>query len=43
MNFPPSDNTTVNDNVQLTPLAGAVKIKDLMNTVGGSPFCYIYL
>ena len=42
MNFPPSDNTTVEDLVQLSPLAGGVKIKTLMNTLGG-PLCYIYL
>ncbi|KAK4235462.1 tyrosinase-like protein [Achaetomium macrosporum] len=43
LNNPPSANTTVEDNIDLTPLASPVKIKTLMNTVGGTPFCYIYL
>ncbi|KAK4148900.1 tyrosinase-like protein [Chaetomidium leptoderma] len=45
LNFPPSANTTVEDNVDLTPLAGPIKIKNLMSTTGGggSPLCYVYL
>ncbi|KXX75686.1 Polyphenol oxidase 1, partial [Madurella mycetomatis] len=43
MDFPPSENTTVEDNVDLSPLRGPVKIKDLMNTVGGNHLCYVYL
>jgi len=48
MNTPPSDNTTVEDYVEVNPLAAPVKIKDLMNTVGGStvagsPLCYVYI
>jgi tyrosinase len=39
----PSANTTVEDNIDLSPLAGPIKIKELMNTVSGSPLCYIYL
>ncbi|CAI4219580.1 unnamed protein product [Parascedosporium putredinis] len=42
-NNPPSANVTVEDTIDLSPLAPPVKIKDLMNTVGGSPLCYIYL
>lgn len=42
-NNPPSDETTVEDLIDLSPLAPPVKIKDLMNTVGGSPLCYVYL
>lgn len=42
-NNPPSDDTTVEDLVDVGPLADPVKIKDLMNTVGGSPLCYVYL
>ena len=39
---PPSPNVTVNDVIDISPLNGPVKIKDLMSTVGG-PFCYVYL
>ncbi|PKS12997.1 hypothetical protein jhhlp_000338 [Lomentospora prolificans] len=42
-NNPPSPEVTVEDTIDLSPLAGPVKIKDLMNTVGGAPLCYIYL
>ena len=42
MNIPPSANTTVEDYIDLGVLAPRVKIKDLMNTVGGAPLCYIY-
>ncbi|KAL2134941.1 hypothetical protein VTI74DRAFT_10348 [Chaetomium olivicolor] len=43
LNFPPSANTTVEDLIDLSPLTAPVKIKDLMNTIGGTPLCYIYL
>jgi tyrosinase len=43
LNQPPSANTTVEDPIDLSPIAGPVKIKTLMNTVGGSPLCYVYL
>jgi tyrosinase len=43
LNFPPSPNTTVEDPIDLSPIAGPVKIKTLMNTVGGTPLCYVYL
>ncbi|KAK4112451.1 tyrosinase-like protein [Canariomyces notabilis] len=39
----PSANTTVDDIIDLSPLAGPIKIKELMNTVSGSPLCYVYL
>ncbi|KAK4443034.1 hypothetical protein QBC34DRAFT_214803 [Podospora aff. communis PSN243] len=39
----PSPNTTVNDIVDLSPLAPPVTIKSLMNTVGNSPLCYAYI
>lgn len=39
----PSANTTVEDIIDISPLAPPVKIKDLMNTLGGSPLCYVYL
>lgn len=41
LNNPPSANTTVDDFVDLSPLAGQIQIKDLLNTLGG-PFCYVY-
>ncbi|KAK1753572.1 hypothetical protein QBC47DRAFT_386759 [Echria macrotheca] len=38
----PSPNTTVNDIIDLSPLAPPVKIKDVMSTVAG-PNCYVYI
>ncbi|KAK3936851.1 tyrosinase-like protein [Diplogelasinospora grovesii] len=44
MNTPPSNNVTVNEWIDITPLNSENKqIKDLMSTVGGSPFCYVYI
>ncbi|KAL1840789.1 hypothetical protein VTJ49DRAFT_7744 [Mycothermus thermophilus] len=45
MNLPPSANTTVEDYVDVWPLAPPIKIKNLMSTIGGegSPLCYLYL
>jgi tyrosinase len=42
-NNPPSADVNVEDIIDISPLAPPVKIKDLMNTVGGNPLCYIYL
>jgi len=42
MNIPPSANVTVEDVIDLGPLAPKVKIKDVMSTVGGGPLCYVY-
>ncbi|KAM7206587.1 tyrosinase-like protein [Naviculisporaceae sp. PSN 640] len=39
---PPSPATTVEDLLDLGHLAPPIKIKDVMNTVGG-PLCYIYI
>ncbi|KAJ0340175.1 hypothetical protein COL26b_012674 [Colletotrichum chrysophilum] len=39
---PKSPNGSVDDLIDLTPLTTPVKIKDLMNTVGGTPLCYMY-
>lgn len=40
----PSPNTTVDDLINLAPLTTSTpKIKDLMNTVGGTPLCYVYI
>ncbi|KAK0716374.1 hypothetical protein B0H67DRAFT_516055 [Lasiosphaeris hirsuta] len=43
MDIFPTPNVTVNDWLDITPLAPPIQIKDLMNTVGGSPLCYVYL
>ncbi|KAK0712744.1 hypothetical protein B0T26DRAFT_780401 [Lasiosphaeria miniovina] len=44
LNFPPSANTTVNDLIDIAPLStDKPQIKSLMNTVGGTPFCYVYI
>lgn len=34
---------TVEDTIDVLPHAGPEKIKNLMNSVGGTPFCYIYV
>ena len=43
-NFPPSANGTLDDMSNLGILAGDVKVRDLMSTMGGmdGKFCYIY-
>ncbi|KAK3325052.1 tyrosinase-like protein [Apodospora peruviana] len=38
----PSANTTVDDVIDISPLAAPTTIKNMMNTVGGGPLCYIY-
>jgi tyrosinase len=44
MDLVPSPNTTVNDLIDIKPLTPTTRpIKDLMDTVGGSPFCYVYI
>jgi tyrosinase len=43
LNIPPSPNVTVEDTIDVLPHAGPVKIKHLMNSVGGKPLCYVYL
>ncbi|KAK0721251.1 hypothetical protein B0T21DRAFT_258234, partial [Apiosordaria backusii] len=42
MNNPPSEDTTVEDWLYLDPLAEKVRIRDVMNTVGGE-LCYVYI
>ncbi|KAH6847425.1 hypothetical protein B0I37DRAFT_144785 [Chaetomium sp. MPI-CAGE-AT-0009] len=42
-NTPPSPDVTLDDVIDISPLAPPIRIGDLMNTVGGSPFCYLYL
>jgi tyrosinase len=43
LNLPPSPNVTLDTVIDLSPVAPPVPIRDLMNTIGGSPLCYIYL
>jgi len=43
LDFPPSAKTTVEDIINMGPLGSELKIKDVMNTVGGSPLCYVYI
>ncbi|KAK3349047.1 hypothetical protein B0T25DRAFT_458687 [Lasiosphaeria hispida] len=43
LNFPPSPDVTLDDIIDISPLAAPVKVRDMMNTVGGKPFCYVYL
>ncbi|KAL0779320.1 hypothetical protein CaCOL14_003804 [Colletotrichum acutatum] len=41
-NNPPSANATLDDLIDINPIGGSAKLRDLMSTVGGSPFCYVY-
>ncbi|OHE93365.1 tyrosinase central domain-containing protein [Colletotrichum orchidophilum] len=41
-NNPPSANATLDDIIDIAPIGGSAKLRDLLNTVGGSPFCYVY-
>ncbi len=43
MSLPPANNVTLDTVIDISPLAPPVKVKDMMNTVGNSPLCYIYL
>ncbi|EAQ83365.1 hypothetical protein CHGG_09769 [Chaetomium globosum CBS 148.51] len=43
LDMPPSPNVTLDDIIDISPLAPPIRLGDLMNTVGGSPFCYVYL
>jgi tyrosinase len=42
-NNPPSRNTSVEDLIDLGVNAAPIKIKDVLDTIGGSPLCYIYV
>lgn len=42
LDLPPSPNTTIEDFLETSSLNVSVKIKDIMNTVGG-PLCYVYV
>ncbi|GAB1316771.1 Tyrosinase copper-binding domain-containing protein [Madurella fahalii] len=43
LNIPPSPNVTVEDTIDVLPHAPPEKIKNLMNSVGGTPLCYVYV
>lgn len=43
LNNPPSRDARLDDVVIQEPNAPNRPISDLLNTIGGSPFCYIYL
>lgn len=43
MDLFPSANTTLDDIIDISPLAPPVKIRDMMNTLGGTPLCYVYI
>lgn len=42
MNRPPSRNGTLDDVLDLTPVGKARMLNELMDTVGGSPLCFVY-
>ncbi|KAK5659246.1 hypothetical protein OQA88_1338 [Cercophora sp. LCS_1] len=43
LDSPPSPDVTLDDVIDISPLAPPVKVRDLLDTVGGSPLCYVYL
>ena len=42
-NKPPSRDATIDDLLDLGVNAKTLKIRDMLNTLGGTPLCYIYL
>ncbi|KAI0023881.1 hypothetical protein F4780DRAFT_769121 [Xylariomycetidae sp. FL0641] len=42
MNQPPSRNGTLEDVLDITPVGEAYKFGQLLDTVGGDPFCFVY-
>lgn len=42
MNQPPSRNGTLDDDLDITPVGEVYKYRQLLDTVGGSPFCFVY-
>ncbi|RYP66618.1 hypothetical protein DL771_007687 [Monosporascus sp. 5C6A] len=42
LNMPPSRNGTLDDVVDLAPIDGAYTLGEMLDTVGGSPFCFVY-
>lgn len=41
-NRPPSDEQTLDDVLDMEPLGEPRPLGDLLDTVGGSPFCFVY-
>ena len=41
-NQPPSANATLEDIIDFKPLGGNRTLADLLDTVGGTPFCYVF-
>ncbi|KAL7620655.1 hypothetical protein AAE478_009650 [Parahypoxylon ruwenzoriense] len=42
MNMPASRNGTLDDVLDITPVGGSFKYSELLDTVGSSPFCFVY-
>ncbi|KAI8624806.1 hypothetical protein F5Y19DRAFT_467558 [Xylariaceae sp. FL1651] len=42
MNQPPSRNGTLDDTLDISPVGSSYKFRQLLDTVGGSPFCFVY-
>lgn len=42
MNQPPSPEVEITELLDLSPLAEARPIKDLIDTIGSAPFCFVY-
>ena len=41
-NYPPSANAVLTDNMGFEPLNRNITIAQAMDTVGGTPLCYVY-
>lgn len=42
MNRPESRNGTLDDVLDISPVGGSFKYHELLDTVGASPFCFVY-
>lgn len=42
MNMPASRNGTLDDVLDIRPVGGTHTYRELLDTVGGSPFCFVY-
>ncbi|KAI1657703.1 Di-copper centre-containing protein [Daldinia decipiens] len=42
MNMPASRNGTLDDVLDVSPVGGSFKYRELLDTVGASPFCFVY-
>lgn len=41
-NRPPSRNATLNDVLDMSPLSEIRPLRELIDTIGDSPFCFVY-